>query len=90
MIKKLFPSFIRVPASGAAVAVDALFNGSYVDCGIRLRRGGSAEGVGAVEWWEVTQREPRPIFDSGDSDLEIIVFNDLVPPLHFSFFATKG
>ena len=91
-ISNLFPTFIRVPASGQASAISELFNGSYVDCGIKLRVGSVPNVTGEVEWWELTQKAPRPIFDSSQSisDLEVITFNDYVPPLHFSFFASTG
>lgn len=91
-IKNIFPSFIRVPASGQATAVTELFNASYVDCGIKVRVGSVPNVTGEVEWWELTQQNPEPIFNSGQStsDLEVITFNDFVPPLHFSFFASTG
>lgn len=91
-IKALFPTFIRVPASGRATALKELFNASYVDCGIKVRFGSVPNVTGDVEWWELTQKNPKPIFDSrkSTSDLEVITFNDFVPPLHFSFFASTG
>ena len=91
-IKNLFPTFIRVPASGQATALTELFNASYVDCGIKVRVGSVPNVTGEVEWWELTQQNPRPVFDSREStsDLEVITFNDFVPPLHFSFFASTG
>lgn len=91
-ISDLFPTFMRVPASGQATAITELFNGSYVDCGIKLRVGSVPNVTGEVEWWELTQKTPQPIFDSpqSTSDLEIITFNDYVPPLHLSFFASTG
>ena len=91
-IKDLFPTFIRVPASGQATALTELYNASYVDCGIKVRVGSVPNVTGEVEWWELTQKNPRPIFDSKQSmsDLEVITFNDFVPPLHFSFFASTG
>eukprot|EP00794_Sanderia_malayensis_P018687 gene18687-20574_t len=81
-IKNLFPTFIQVPASGPAKPVPQLANGHYVTCTLRLRK------RNGTEWWEILQ-ETKKIFPEKDS-LEIITFNDLVPPLHLSFFASKG
>ncbi|XP_031574449.1 piezo-type mechanosensitive ion channel component 2-like [Actinia tenebrosa] len=83
VIKDMFPSFVSVPGSGSATPIRALFNASYVTCGIRMRTIGPH-----VEWWELTQKSPKPLFE--ESVLEMITFNDLVPPLHFSFFASTG
>ena len=86
----MFPTFVRVPASTAATPINVLFNASYVTCGLKLRVGNVPGFTGNVEWWELTQIKPRPIFDPQESVLEMITFNNLVPPLHFSFFASTG
>jgi len=88
-IKNLFPTFIQVPASGPAKPVDQLGGGHYVKCVLKLRKGPlPMVNSSSVEWWEIIQEAPS-VFPSKDS-LEIITLNDLVPPLHLSFFASKG
>ena len=88
-IKNLLPTFIQVPASGPAKPVDQLGGGHYVKCVLKLRKGPlPMVNSSLVEWWEIIQEAPS-VFPSKDS-LEIITFNDLVPPLHLSFFASKG
>ena len=89
VIKNLFPTFIQVPASGPAKAVQQLGDGRYVKCILKLRKGQVPQlNTSQVEWWEIIQ-ETKQVFPMKDS-LEIITFNDLVPPLHLSFFASKG
>ena len=86
----LFPRYIQVPASGPVKKVDWLDGGTKVDCTIFLRRGAIQQmNSTQVEWWEIQQDTPKPIF-SNDKNLEIIALNDLVPPLHLTFFASKG
>lgn len=78
-----------MPASGPAKPVDQLGDGHYVKCELKLRKGPLPMlNSSLVEWWEIIQETPS-VFQSKDS-LEIITFNDLVPPLHLSFFASKG
>ena len=48
------------------------------------------DGLRGVEWWELTLIERQTHFESEENVLEMITFNDLVPPLHFSFFASHG
>lgn len=88
----MFPTYIQVPASGAVKPVEWLGRGSYVNATIVLRRGSAPQmNSTQVEWWEIIQDEPQPIFThAGPGYLEIIALNDLVPPLHLSFFASKG
>lgn len=70
--------------------MDWLDGGTKVDCTIFLRRGAIRQmNRTKVEWWEIQQDTPKPIF-SNDKNLEIIALNDLVPPLHLTFFASKG
>ena len=90
-IQELFPTFIQVPANGRATAVKNLGGGCLVRCIIKLRRGSIPQlsNNSLVEWWEVTQENPVPLFAPAGS-LEIITLNDLVPPLHLSFFTSKG
>ena len=83
-IKDLFPSFVRVPATGSATPVLNQDGSNFVTCGLRMRSSNN------FDWWELTQLEPKPLFDPEDSVLEMITFNDLVPPLHFSFFTSTG
>ncbi|XP_065675959.1 piezo-type mechanosensitive ion channel component 2-like [Hydra vulgaris] len=92
-IPRLFATFVQVPARGSVKPVDWLGDGSYVDCTIVLRNGSipDFEGYAAqVEWWEIIQNKPKPMFSHDAGNLEIIVLNDFVPPLHLSFFANTG
>jgi len=84
VIKDLFPSFVRVPASGSVTPVLTENMSNYVTCRLRMRSKGS------FDWWELTQKEPDPLFGAKENVLEMITFNDLVPPLHFSFFTSTG
>ncbi|KAL9975258.1 hypothetical protein ACROYT_G012400 [Oculina patagonica] len=84
VIKDLFPSFVRVPASGSVTAVLSNDKSNYVTCRLRMR------SKGDFDWWELTQKSPDPLFGAKDNVLEMITFNDLVPPLHFSFFTSTG
>lgn len=84
VIKDLFPSFVRVPASGSVTQVLSKDYSNYVTCRLRMRSKAS------FDWWELTQKEPDPLFGTKDNVLEMITFNDLVPPLHFSFFTSTG
>ena len=82
-----------MPARGSVKPVDWLGGGSFVNCTIILRHGSipGSEGNGSqVEWWEIIQDNPKPMFSFDTGNLEIIVLNDFVPPLHLSFFASKG
>lgn len=90
-LPNLFPTFIQVPASGQVKPVRWLGHGTMVNCTIVLRRGAFPHMNSTdVEWWEIIQDAPLPLFSSGPGYLEIITLNDLVPPLHLSFFASKG
>lgn len=84
LIKDLFPSFVRVPASGSVTAVLNNDRANFVTCRLRMR------SKGLFDWWELTQKSPNPLFGAKDNVLEMITFNDLVPPLHFSFFTSTG
>lgn len=84
IIKDLFPSFVRVPASGSVTAVLSTDKSNYVTCRLRMR------SKGVFDWWELTQKSPDPLFGAKENVLEMITFNDLVPPLHFSFFTSTG
>ncbi|XP_074617953.1 piezo-type mechanosensitive ion channel component 1-like isoform X1 [Acropora palmata] len=86
VIKNLFPSFVGVPASGSVSAVmsDSKQDINYVTCRLRMRSKGS------FDWWELTQMSPKPLFGAKENVLEMITFNDPVPPLHFSFFTSTG
>ena len=86
VIKDLFPSFVGVPASGSVSAVmsDSTQDINYVTCRLRMRSKGS------FDWWELTQMSPKPLFGAKENVLEMITFNDPVPPLHFSFFTSTG
>ena len=96
ILPALFPQFIQVPATGSISEVEPLTRGIKVNCTIDLKRVVTKIGnetVSQVEWWELKQDSPPPIFSKRDKDkgnLEIISLNDLVPPLHLSFFASKG
>ena len=63
-----------------------------VNCTIMLRRGSIPHVAHPtlVEWWEVKQDSPNPLFSSGPGYLEVIALNDVVPPLFLSFFVSKG
>lgn len=84
VIKDLFPSFVVVPASGSVKAVMTKHKSNYVTCRLRMRSKGS------FDWWELTQKSPNPLFGAKENVLEMITFNDPVPPLHFSFFTSTG
>ena len=84
VIKDLFPSFVSVPASGSVTPVLTVDKSNYVTCRLRLR------SKGVFDWWELTQKSPDPLFGAKENVLEMITFNDLVPPLHFSFFTSTG
>ncbi|XP_015749151.1 PREDICTED: piezo-type mechanosensitive ion channel component 1-like [Acropora digitifera] len=86
VIRNLFPSFVGVPASGSVSAVmsDSNQDINYVTCRLRMRSKGS------FDWWELTQMSPKPLFGAKENVLEMITFNDPVPPLHFSFFTSTG
>ena len=75
---------MRVPASGSVTQVLSKDYSNYVTCRLRMRSKAS------FDWWELTQKEPDPLFGTKDNVLEMITFNDLVPPLHFSFFTSTG
>ena len=84
VIKDLFPSFVRVPASGSVTPFLSIDKSNYVTCRLRMR------SKGVFDWWELTQKSPDPLFGAKENVLEMITFNDLVPPLHFSFFTSTG
>jgi len=90
-LSRLFPSFMSVPASGPVNPVRWLDEGTFVNCTIIQRRGSTPFiNNSLVEWWEIVQDSPKPIFLSGPGYLEIFALSDLVPPLHLSFFASTG
>lgn len=84
VIKDLFPSFVKVPASGSVTPFLSNNKSNYVTCRLRMRSNG------VFDWWELTQITPNPLFGAKENALEMITFNDLVPPLHFSFFTSTG
>jgi len=90
-LSRLFPSFMAVPASGPVNPMRWLDDGTFVNCTLIQRRGSSPVlNNSLVEWWEIVQDTPKPVFSSGPGYLEIIALSDLVPPLHLSFFASTG
>ena len=84
VIKDLFPSFVHVPASGSVTPFLSIDKSNYVTCRLRMR------SKSVFDWWELTQKSPDPLFGAKENVLEMITFNDLVPPLHFSFFTSTG
>lgn len=90
-IPDLFPTFMQVPASGPVKPVSWIGRGCYVNSKLILRRGIAPHlNTTQVEWWDIVQEDPKPLFSKKSGYLEIIALNDLVPPLHLSFFANKG
>lgn len=81
---------MHVPASGSVVPLQLLNTKEDVNCTIILRRGDIPYTNSTVEWWEIVQDSPKPVFSSGAGYLEMIALSDLVPPLHLSFFASSG
>lgn len=80
----MFPSFVHVPASGSVTSFLSIDKSNFVTCRLRMR------SKSVFDWWELTQKSPDPLFGAKENVLEMITFNDLVPPLHFSFFTSTG